>query len=110
MRNLRVSALRWPRLIAATSPLSASAQRFVVADFNNDQKPESITLRSLGQHGSKNIFSVRVCASGRTVSLLTLESTEPSIAVTAIDVNRDGSPDIIVEQRYTQKRIQVWLE
>ena len=83
--------------------------RFIVADFNNDQKPDSVILRSLGQHGGKNIFSVRLCASGLTVSLLTLESTEPSIAVTAVDVNRDGSPDIIVEQRYTQKRIQVWL-
>ncbi len=83
--------------------------RLVVADFNNDQKPDSITLRSLGQHGGKNAFSVHVCASGRTVSLLTFESTEPSIAVTSIDVNGDGSPDIIIEQRYTQKRIQVWL-
>ena len=86
-----------------------SGQRFIFADFNNDQKPDSLTLRSLGQHGGQNVFGVRVCDSGRIVSLLTFESSEPSITVTAIDVNQDGSPDIVVEQRYTQKRIQVWL-
>jgi hypothetical protein len=84
-------------------------QRFIVADFNNDQKPDSITLVSLGQHGGQNVIGVRVCDYGRTASLLTFESNEPSIIVTAIDVNQDGSPDIVVEQRYTQKRIQVWL-
>src|ERR1700739_1706947 len=84
-------------------------QRFIVADFNNEQKPDSITLMGLGQHGGQNVFSVRVCDSGRTVSLLTFESDETSIIVTAIDVNQDGSPDIIVEQPYTQKRIQIWL-
>ncbi|HMG84949.1 MAG TPA: VCBS repeat-containing protein [Terracidiphilus sp.] len=85
-------------------------QRFIVADFNNDQKPDSITLVSLGQHGGQNVFAVRVCDSGRAVSLLTFESNEPSPIVTAIDVNQDGSPDIVVEQRYTQSRIQVWLD
>jgi hypothetical protein len=84
-------------------------QRLIVADFNNDQKPDSITLMSLGQHSGQNVFSVRVCDSGRTMGLLTFESNEQWIIVTAIDVNRDGSPDIVVEQRYTQKRIQVWL-
>ena len=84
-------------------------QRFIVADFNNDQKPDSITLASFGQRSGQNLFSVRVCDSGRTMSLLTFESNEPAIIVTAIDVNRDGSPDIVVEQPYTQKRIQVWL-
>ena len=84
-------------------------QRFIVADFNNDQKPDSIALVSLGQHGGQNIFSVRVCDSEGTLSLLTFESSEPLIMVTAIDVNQDGSPDIIIEQRYTQSRIQVWL-
>lgn len=84
-------------------------QRFIVADFNNDQKPDSLTLMSLGQRGGQNVFSVRVCDSGRTMGLLTFESKEPSIVVTAIDVNQDGSPDIVVEQSYTQKRIQVWL-
>lgn len=84
-------------------------QRFIVADFNNDQKPDSIALMSLGQHSGQNVFSMRVCDSGRTTGLLTFESNEPSIIVTSIDVNQDGSPDIVVEQRYTQKRIQVWL-
>jgi hypothetical protein len=84
-------------------------QRFIDADFNNDQKPDSIALMSLGQHDGQNVFGVRVCDSGRNVSLLTFESNEPQVIVTAIDVNQDGSPDIVVEQRYTQKRIQVWL-
>lgn len=85
------------------------SERFIVADFNNDQEPDSITLMRLGQHGGKNVFGVRVCDSGQTASLLTFESNEPSIVVTAIDVNRDGSPDIVVEQRYTQRRFEVWL-
>jgi hypothetical protein len=84
-------------------------QRFIVADFDNDEKPDSITLMSLGQHGGQNIFGVRICDSGRTVSLLTFESNEPSIRATAIDVNQDGAPDIVIEQRFTQTRIQIWL-
>lgn len=84
-------------------------QRIIVADFNNDQKPDSISLRSLGRHSGENAFGVRVCASGRTESLLTVDSSDPSITVTAIDVNQDHSPDIVVQQLYTQKRIQVWL-
>ena len=85
------------------------SQRFIVADLNNDQRPDTIALMSLGRQSGQNIFSVRVCDSGRTVSQLTFESNERSIIVSAIDVNQDGSPDIVVEQRYTQKRIQVWL-
>jgi hypothetical protein len=84
-------------------------QRFIVADFNHDQKPDTITLMSFGRHGAQNLFGVRVCVSGQTVSLLTFESNQPSIKVTAIDVNQDGLPDIVVEQRFTQKRIQIWL-
>lgn len=84
-------------------------QRFIVADFNNDQMPDSISVRSLGQRGGKNTFRVHVCASGRTVSMLTIDSSDPSITLTAFDVNQDHSPDIVVEQLYTHKRIQVWL-
>ena len=84
-------------------------QRYIVADFNNDQKPDSITLISLGQHGGQNLFGVRLCDSARPVRLLTFESSEPSVIVTAIDLNQDGSPDIVVEQSFTQRRIEVWL-
>ena len=35
-------------------------QRFIVADFNNDQKPDSITLMSLGAEAKMSL--VCVCA------------------------------------------------
>lgn len=85
------------------------AQRFVLADFNNDEKPDSISLWGLGRRGGKSAFGVRICVGGRLVDLFTLDSSDPSIALSAIDVNHDHSPDIVVEQLFTQKRIQVWL-
>src|SRR5579859_7060851 len=84
-------------------------QRFLVADLNNDEKPDRITLMGFGQHDGLNTFRVRVCDSAGGVSLLSFESSERSIDVTALDVNQDGSPDIVVEERFTQKRVRVWL-
>ena len=40
---------------------------------------------------------------------LVFAANDPALTISAQDVNQDGIPDLIVEQAFTHKRIQVWL-
>jgi hypothetical protein len=84
-------------------------QRLVAADFDNDQKPDGAVLFDGGQfHGQKS-FRIELHVSGGNDTELSFESNEPALAISALDVNQDGSPDIVVEQPFTHKRLHVWL-
>jgi len=85
-------------------------QALAVADFDGDSKPDGAVLIDSGlllnQTGSRTI---ELHFTGRANTDLTFESSQTSLAIETLDVNRDGAADIVVEQSFTHKRIQVWL-
>lgn len=90
-----------------TSPL---AQRIAVADFDGDNRPDGAVLIDHGWLQPKGTSrKIELHFSGRSNTELTFESSEASLTVSALDVNRDGATDIVVEQPFTHKRLLVWL-
>jgi|CZKZ01.1.fsa_nt_gi hypothetical protein len=84
-------------------------QRLAAADFDNDQKPDGAVLLDAGQFHGQKTLRIELHVTAQNDSELTFESNEPDLAISALDVNRDGAPDIVVEQMFTHKRLHVWL-
>jgi len=83
--------------------------RFVAADFDNDQKPDGAVLLDAGNLNGQKLFRIELHVTAGENNELTFESNETALTLSALDVNQDGAPDIIVEQAFTHKRLQVWL-
>ena len=84
-------------------------QSFVAADFDNDHKPDGAVLLDAGHVRGRMSFRIEFYDSTRKGGEITFASNESSLAIRAVDVNRDGATDIVVEQIFTHKRLQVWL-
>ena len=86
------------------------SQPLAAADFDGDHKPDGAVLVEAGGTGQRAGFrTIEVHFTNRKNSELTFASTETSLALSALDVNRDGTVDIVVEHPLTHKRLQVWL-
>jgi hypothetical protein len=98
------------RLGAPTSLLHEPfEQRLAAADFDNDQKPDGAVLLETGQSHGQKTFRIELHITTGNNSELSFESNESALAITSSDINRDGTPDIVVEQTFTHKRLHVWL-
>ena len=85
-------------------------QTLAVADFDGDDKPDGAVLIDEAwprSHGG--VRTVELHFTGRGNTNLTFESNESALGISAQDVNHDGTTDIVVEQPFTHKRLQVWL-
>jgi hypothetical protein len=95
--------------VAHLSPFCDSLTALVgssiaTADFNHDTYPDGAVL-----FRSNNTFHIEVHFRFRHVSEITFDSTVPSLALSAIDVNHDGNPDLVVEEPFSRQRLFVWL-
>lgn len=84
-------------------------QRIVAADFDNDHKPDGAVLLESGPLNGRRSFRIELHITAGKNNELLFSSAETALSISAIDVNRDGAPDIVVEQAFTHKRLGVWL-
>jgi len=87
----------------------ALAQRFVAADFDQDQKPDGAVLVGGDYGNGQRCFRIELHVTASENRKLSFTSTESSLSLAVLDVNRDGTPDLVVEQVFTHKRVQIWL-
>lgn len=83
--------------------------KLVAADFDNDQKLDGAVLLDAGVIDGQRMFRIELHESASENRNLLFASNDPSLAISALDVNRDGMPDLVIEQAFTHKRLQVWL-
>jgi hypothetical protein len=81
----------------------------IAADFDNDNRLDGAVLLDTGQAGGLKTFRIELHLTTGRNSQLTFASNEPELAISALDVNQDGVPDIVVEQALTHKRLHIWL-
>lgn len=85
------------------------SQRIVAADFDKDQRPDGAVLLDAGQADGQRSFRVEIHLTAGANTGFTFSSDESELSVSALDVNADGAPDIVVLQTFTRKRLQIWL-
>jgi hypothetical protein len=97
--------------LASQAKLEAPfSQTLAAADFDGDNKPDGAILVDHGWRWPQSSFrTIELHFTGRSNTDLTFASNEATLAISALDVNRDGAVDIVVEQPFTHKRLQVWL-
>jgi hypothetical protein len=84
-------------------------QRFVAADLDQDQRPDGAVLLGGDQRDARRAFRIELHVTAGQDKELTFDSTEAFLSLSVRDVNYDGAPDIVVEQTFTHKRVQIWL-
>lgn len=92
--------------VCASQSLSSSlfSPSLVTADFNSDKHPDAAVL-----FRASNTFRIEVHLSSRPVSQLRFASNLANLAILAVDLNHDGSPDLVVEEPFSRQRLFVWL-
>jgi hypothetical protein len=85
------------------------AQELAVADFDNDEKPDGAVLSRAGVLNGQKLFRIDLHLSAGKNVAITFPSAELGLAISALDVNRDGVPDIVVEKAFTGQRVLVYL-
>ena len=85
------------------------SQQLAAADFDNDQKPDGALLREAGLMNGERAFRIEIHISAGANDFITFSSNESGLAISALDVNRDGSPDIVIERAFTHERLQIYL-
>lgn len=89
--------------------LSGFSQQLVAADFDNDQKPDGAILEETGFLNGRRAFRIELYLTSGNNNAITFSSADSGLAISTIDVNEDGVPDIVVESAYTRQRVQVYL-
>ncbi|WP_348262662.1 VCBS repeat-containing protein [Telmatobacter sp. DSM 110680] len=94
---------------ARARSLLTNELKIAAADFDNDQRPDGAVLQRGGPFEGRGSFRIRLHFTAGQDRDLTFQSSESSLTISALDVNQDGIPDLVVEQIFTHKRLQIWL-
>jgi hypothetical protein len=81
----------------------------VAADFDSDQQPDGAVLVRGGARDGGDSFQIELHVTAGPDSILTFSSPETALSMLALDVNQDGTPDIVVETTFTHQRLGIWL-
>lgn len=94
---------------SAAPPLPMFWAQIAAADFDNDHDPDGAILLETGRLNGKRSFRIEVHVTESANSAMTFSSAESGLAISALDVNQDGAPDIVIEEAFTRQRLQVYL-
>lgn len=94
------------RLADWSDPLGG---RLAVADFDRDQKADAAVLLRPQLFPPAGGYRVEVHFSGRPSLGFTIHSSAGAVGVTARDIDNDHDSDLVVEQSFTAKGVQVWI-
>ena len=91
------------------SLISASEGKVAAADFDSDEKPDGAVLLPAGQLNGQRDFRIEFHVTGGRNTSIQFSSPEAELSIAAVDVNRDGAPDIVIEKAFSHERVQVYL-
>jgi hypothetical protein len=74
------------------------------ADFNHDKHADGALLIR-----ERERFRIEVHLRSHRVSAISFASNLPALSILAFDVNGDGSPDLVVQDPFSRKRLFVWI-
>jgi hypothetical protein len=83
--------------------------RLAPADFDNDDRLDAAILLQQELSNGQTCFRIELHVTAGTNHAITFSSAESGLAISTIDVNRDGAPDIVIERELTHERLQVFL-
>jgi hypothetical protein len=86
------------------SSLLGLGSSVAAADFNHDKHADGALIIREHEH-----FRIEVHLRSHRVSAITFASNLPALAMLAFDVNRDGSPDLVVQDPFSSKRLFIWI-
>ena len=89
--------------------VSAHSPQIAAADFDDDQKPDGALLREAGPLNGERAFRIEIHVTAGPNDSITFSSNESGLSISALDVNRDGTPDIVIERAFTHERLQIFL-
>jgi hypothetical protein len=93
------------RLQSSNNQIGAlSGPSLVAADFNHDGYPDGALLIRNG-----NGLWIEIYFRSDPVKRVSLSANPGDLAISAVDVNHDGSPDLVVEDPFWHQRLFVWL-
>jgi len=97
------------RISSAMRSVTGFAPQIAAADFDNDQKPDGAILIDNGMLNGKRSFRIELHVTAAQNKTLTFSTAETGLGISALDVNQDGAPDIIVENVLTHERLRVYV-
>lgn len=95
--------------VSQTLPGGVQFSQLAAADFDHDSQPDGAVLSQAGWLNGQRLFRIDLHVTAGNDATLSFASAEPNLDISAIDVNRDGAPDIVVERPFTHQRVQVYL-
>lgn len=85
------------------------ARVFAVVDFDNDSQPDGAVLSQSGLLNGQRLFRIDLHLTAGKNFTITFSSAEQGLSISALDLNHDGSPDLVVEKAFTHQRLAVYL-
>ena len=80
-----------------------------IADFDHDQKPDGAILREAQRDNGIRSFRIELHLSAERNTKITVLSSDSGLSISALDVDRDGALDIVIEEAFSGQRLQVYL-
>lgn len=100
---------RFPGAISShQSTVLLSGPMLAVADFDNDHKTDAALLLNTDGFRGRGKLHVEVHIAGRQQTYRVLASPG-AVDFAALDIDHDGDIDLVVEQAFTHRRLQVLL-
>lgn len=84
-------------------------QQIAAADFDQDQKPDGAILRQFRRSNGQYCFLIEVHVTAGRNQVITFSSADTRLAISALDVNRDGAPDLVIDKELSHRLLKVYL-